>query len=150
MDRKESLAYERSLNSGSGGPEKKIKKGIGHRVHKRTLSSSNTNDLLHFRKKVRTKETVMPSTSEYTLRPIGAKGEYRPTNKNKPQQGGPVQVRSRDHQYSLYIEEQARSSSRNTRSRRSQQQNCQKRKGGANSNRSISLEVLVGEVNYKS
>ncbi|GFS67890.1 hypothetical protein TNCV_2295381 [Trichonephila clavipes] len=66
----------------------------------------------------------MPSTSGYNLRPRrGAKGESQPTNE-KTQQGGPVQVRrSLDHQYILYIEEQARS-------RSSQQQNCQERKGG--------------------
>ncbi|GFX06138.1 uncharacterized protein TNCV_641851 [Trichonephila clavipes] len=94
----------------------------------------------------------MPSTSGYNLRPRrGSKVESRPTNEKKTQQGGPVRVkRSRDHQYSTYSEEQARSSSRNTRSRISKQQNCQKRKGEANCNRSISLEVLVGDVNYKS
>ncbi|GFU13654.1 hypothetical protein TNCV_939011 [Trichonephila clavipes] len=41
-------------------------------------------------------------------------------------------------------------SSKNTRRRSSQQQNCRERKGGANRNRSISLEVLVGDVNCKS
>ncbi|GFW68237.1 uncharacterized protein TNCV_1881171 [Trichonephila clavipes] len=94
----------------------------------------------------------MLSTSGYNLRPRrGAKLESRPTNEMRTQQGGPVRARrSREHHYSPYIKEQARSSSKNTRSRSSQQQNCQERKGGANSNRSISLEVLVGDVNYKS
>ncbi|GFY09813.1 hypothetical protein TNCV_3697751 [Trichonephila clavipes] len=69
----------------------------------------------------------------------------------RTQQGGSVRARkSREHYYSPHFEEQARSSSKNTRSRSSQQQNCQNRKEGANSNRSLSLEVLVGDVNYKS
>ncbi|GFT01950.1 uncharacterized protein TNCV_3056931 [Trichonephila clavipes] len=94
----------------------------------------------------------MPSTSGCNLRlRREAKVESRPTNEKRTQQGGPVRVReSREHQYSPYIEEQARSSSRNTRNRSSQQQNCQENKGEANSNRSISLEVLVGDVNFKS
>ncbi|GFU24958.1 uncharacterized protein TNCV_340031 [Trichonephila clavipes] len=148
----ETVEYKRSLDSGSGGPEKKIRKSIGDRGDKRTLSLNNTHDLPQFRKKVRTKETVMPSTSGYNLRPRrGTKVESLPTNEKRIQQGGPVRVRrSRDHQYRPYIEEQAKSSSRNTRSRSSQQQNCQKRKGEANSNTSISLEVLVGDINYKS
>ncbi|GFV77775.1 uncharacterized protein TNCV_1575231 [Trichonephila clavipes] len=93
---------------------------------------------------VRTEETAMPSTSGYNLRPRReAKVESRPTNE-KTQQGGPVQARrSRERHYSSYNEEQVRSSSRNTRSRSSQQQNCQERKRGANSNRSISLEVQI-------
>ncbi|GFS39637.1 uncharacterized protein TNIN_27131 [Trichonephila inaurata madagascariensis] len=91
----------------------------------------------------------MPSSSSYNLRPRkGAKVKFRPTNEKRAQQGGLFRARrSREHQY---IEEQARSSSRNTRSRSGQQQHCQERKGGGNSNRSIFLEVLVGDVNYKS
>ncbi|GFW30827.1 tigger transposable element-derived protein 1 [Trichonephila clavipes] len=42
-----------------------------------------------------------------------------------------------------YGEQQKRSSSSNTRSRSGQQQHCQERKGGANSNRSLSLEDLI-------
>ncbi|GFT08641.1 uncharacterized protein TNCV_662121 [Trichonephila clavipes] len=80
----------------------------------------------------------------------GAKVESRPTIEMKTQQGGPVRTRkSREKHYNPYIEEQARSGSKNTRTG-GQQQKCQKKKGGANSNRSISLEVLVGDVNYKS
>ncbi|GFU09198.1 uncharacterized protein TNCV_1122151 [Trichonephila clavipes] len=86
MGRKETLADKRSLDSRSGGPERKIKKGIGHRFAKRTLSSNNTNDLPQFKKKVRTEETVMPSTSGYNLRPRrGAKVESRPTNEMRTQ-----------------------------------------------------------------
>ncbi|GFT65141.1 uncharacterized protein TNCV_698351 [Trichonephila clavipes] len=126
MGRKETLAYKRSLDSGSGGPERKIRKSIGRRVDKRTLSSNNNNDLPQFRWRVRTGETVIPNTSGYNLRPRrGAKVKSRPTNEKRTQQGEPVRARrSQEHQYSPYIEEQARSSSRNTRSR-SSQQNCQ-------------------------
>ncbi|GFU92408.1 uncharacterized protein TNCV_824341 [Trichonephila clavipes] len=93
----------------------------------------------------------MSSTSGYNPRPRkGTKVESRPTNEIKTLQGGPVQARnSREKHYSPYIEEQARSGCKNTRRRVSQQQNVQRRKG-ANTNRSISLEVLVGDVNYKS
>ncbi|GFV80671.1 uncharacterized protein TNCV_4618331 [Trichonephila clavipes] len=103
-------------------------------------------------KKGLTEETVLPSTSWYNLRPRkGTKVEFRPTIEMKTQQGGPVRARnSREKHYSPYIEEQARSGSKNTRRRGSQQQNGQKRKGGANTNRSLSLEVLVRDVNYKS
>ncbi|GFY47369.1 hypothetical protein TNIN_182481 [Trichonephila inaurata madagascariensis] len=93
----------------------------------------------------------MPSTSGYNLRPRrGAKVESRLANEKRTQRGGPVRSRgSREkQQYRPYTEEQ-RSSSRNTRSRSGQQQHCLGRKGGANSNRYLSLEVLV-DVNYKS
>ncbi|GFY32443.1 uncharacterized protein TNCV_3559511 [Trichonephila clavipes] len=119
---------------------------------KRQFSLTSNNELQCPRKKTRGDEIVMPSTSGYNLRPRrGAKVESRPTNEMTTQQGGPVRAtKSREHHYSPYIEEQARSSSENTRSRRSKQHNCKEEKGGANSNRSISLEVLVGDVNYKS
>ncbi|GFY54301.1 hypothetical protein TNIN_496561 [Trichonephila inaurata madagascariensis] len=89
---------------------------------------------------------MMPSTSGYNLRPKeGAKVKPRPANEKMTQQGGPVQTRrSREkQQYSPYAEEQRRSSSINTRSRRGQQQHCQERTRGAISHRSHSLEVLV-------
>ncbi|GFY00992.1 hypothetical protein TNCV_1363981 [Trichonephila clavipes] len=38
IGRKGTLAYKRSLDSGYGGPERKIRKGIGHRFDKRTVS----------------------------------------------------------------------------------------------------------------
>ncbi|GFX88830.1 hypothetical protein TNCV_2575371 [Trichonephila clavipes] len=76
-----------------------------------------------------------------------SKVESRPTNEKKTQQGGPVRARgSREPQYSPYIIEQARSAGRKTRSRSGEQQNGQERKGGTNSRRSQSLEVLVGDV----
>ncbi|GFW87150.1 uncharacterized protein TNCV_5125041 [Trichonephila clavipes] len=150
--RKENIGNKRSRESGSGGPERKIKKGLEHRVAKKMLSSNYNNDLPKFRKKGRTEETVMASTSGYNLRPRkGTRVESRPTIEMKTQQGGPVRARKiLEKHYSPYIEEQARSGNKNTRRRGSQQQNCHERKGGANSNRSISLEVLVGDVNYES
>ncbi|GFY64024.1 hypothetical protein TNIN_144521 [Trichonephila inaurata madagascariensis] len=94
----------------------------------------------------------MPSTSGYNFPPRGAKVESRASSEKRTQQGGPVRSRgSREkQQYRLYAEEQRRSSSRNTRSRSGQQQHCQERKGGANSNRSLSLEVLVEDLKYKT
>ncbi|GFY24981.1 hypothetical protein TNCV_2691721 [Trichonephila clavipes] len=53
----------------------------------------------------------------------GKSGESRPTFEKRTQQGGPVRARkSRENHFSPYIEEQARSSSKNT-GRSSQQQN---------------------------
>ncbi|GFU63932.1 uncharacterized protein TNCV_1939571 [Trichonephila clavipes] len=91
------------------------------------------------------------STSGYNFRPRrGAKVESRPTNEKRTQQGELVRAKgSRDHQYSPYIEEQARLAGRKTRSRSGQQQYCQERKGGANIRWSQSLEVLVGDVSYR-
>ncbi|GFV45631.1 uncharacterized protein TNCV_326231 [Trichonephila clavipes] len=93
----------------------------------------------------------MPNTSGYNLRSRrGAKVESRPTNEMRTQHGGPVRARgSLEHQYSPYIEEQARSAGRKSRSRSGQQQHCQERKGGTNSRRSQSLELLVGDVSYR-
>ncbi|GFV98093.1 hypothetical protein TNCV_4448531 [Trichonephila clavipes] len=70
----------------------------------------------------------------------------------KTQQGGPVRARnSRGKQYNPYIEEQARSCNLNIRRRGSQQQNGQERKKEEGIlTKSISLEVLVGDANYKS
>ncbi|GFT44281.1 hypothetical protein TNCV_5053671 [Trichonephila clavipes] len=52
--------------------------------------------------------------------------------------------------YSPYIEEQTRPGNKNTRRRDNQQQKDQERKGGANISRTISLEIIVGDANYKS
>ncbi|GFW45825.1 uncharacterized protein TNCV_4495451 [Trichonephila clavipes] len=148
---KKKLAYKRSLNSGSGGPERKQRKGQGHQGEKRRLTLSSNNELQYSKKRCRGEEIVMPSTSGYNLRPRrGAKVESRPTNEKRTQQGGPVQARgSREHQYCPYIEEQARSAGRKTRSRSCQQQHCQERKGGANSRWSQSLEVQVRDASYR-
>ncbi|GFU74471.1 uncharacterized protein TNCV_1521231 [Trichonephila clavipes] len=93
----------------------------------------------------------MHSTSGHNLTPgRGPKVDSRPTIEMRTQQRGPVRAKkSRENLYSPYIKEQARPSRKNTK-RSSQQQNFRERKEGANSNRSISLEDLVGDVNYKS
>ncbi|GFW65962.1 hypothetical protein TNCV_587881 [Trichonephila clavipes] len=50
-----------------------------------------SNDLPQFRKKVQTEETMMPSTSGYTLRPReGSNVKSRSANEKRTQQGGPV------------------------------------------------------------
>ncbi|GFS34950.1 uncharacterized protein TNIN_241341 [Trichonephila inaurata madagascariensis] len=74
------------------------------------------------------------------------KVEPRPTIEMKTQRGP---VRARNSREKPYIKEQARSGSKKTR-RGNPQQNGQKRKGGANTSRTISLEVLEGDANYKS
>ncbi|GFW88224.1 transposon Tf2-8 polyprotein [Trichonephila clavipes] len=67
----ERLAYKRSHESRSGGPERKVQKGSEHRVNKRALSSNyrTNHSLTKFRKKSRKEETVTPTTSGYNLRP---------------------------------------------------------------------------------
>ncbi|GFU95784.1 uncharacterized protein TNCV_4903761 [Trichonephila clavipes] len=79
----ERLAYKRSHESRSGGPERKVQKGSEDRVDKRALPSSNyrtNHSLTKFRKKSRREETVTPTTSGYNFRPrIGKREESRPT-----------------------------------------------------------------------
>ncbi|GFW34377.1 uncharacterized protein TNCV_221031 [Trichonephila clavipes] len=136
VERQTSIASYRRPLSGSGGPERKCRKDTGHKVDERTLTVTNSNDLPHFRKRLQTEETMILSTSGYNLRPRGdAKVEFRPANEKRTQQRGPVRSRrSREKlQDGHYAGNQRRSSSRNTRSRRGQQQQCQERTLGANS-----------------
>ncbi|GFW20873.1 uncharacterized protein TNCV_1050941 [Trichonephila clavipes] len=102
--RKETLAYKRSLNSESGGPEKKQRKGPRNKGEKRQLTLSSNNELHNARKTGRVEEIVMSSTSGYNLRPrTEAKVESQPTNEKRTQQEGPVRARgSQEHQYSPY------------------------------------------------
>ncbi|GFX81048.1 uncharacterized protein TNCV_1910411 [Trichonephila clavipes] len=147
----ERLAYKRSHESRSGGPER-VQKGSEHRVNKRNLSSNDTNsDLPKYRKKSRREETVAPTTSGYNLRPrIGKREESRPTIERKTQQGRPVRSRKgRERNDSPYIEERTRSSNKNARRGGDQQRQDQERRGAC-TKKSLSLEVLVGNVNYKS
>ncbi|GFX19984.1 uncharacterized protein TNCV_1435441 [Trichonephila clavipes] len=98
MGRKETLTYRRSLDSGSGGPERKQRKGQKHQGEKRQLTLSSNNELQCPRKRYRGDEIVMPSTSEYNLRPRrGAKVESRLTNEMRTQQGGPVRARKAEN-----------------------------------------------------
>ncbi|GFW88988.1 uncharacterized protein TNCV_2684221 [Trichonephila clavipes] len=148
----ERLGYKRSNESRSGGPERKVQKGSEHRVNKRNLSSNDINSVLpKYRKKSRREETVVPTTSGYNLRPRNGKGvESRPTIERKTQQGGPVRSRKgRGRNDSPYIEERTRSSNKNARRGGDQQRQDQERRGAC-TKKSLSLEVLVGNANYKS
>ncbi|GFU78894.1 uncharacterized protein TNCV_307351 [Trichonephila clavipes] len=131
---------------GSGGPERKIRKGSEHRVPKRALSSNyRTNyNLPKFRKKSRKEETVAPTTSGYNLRPrIGKREESRLTIERKIQQGGPVRSRkARERNDNPYIEERTRSSNKNARRVGDQQRKDQERRGTC-TKKSLSLEVLL-------
>ncbi|GFW22908.1 retrovirus-related Pol polyprotein from transposon opus [Trichonephila clavipes] len=139
-------------SSWSGGPERKVQKGSVHRVNKRALSSNyrTNHSLTKFRKKSR-RVTVTPTTSGYNLRPrIGKREESRPTIERKTQQGGPVRSRKgRERNDSPYIEERTRSSNKNARRGGDQQRQDQERRGTC-TKKSFSLEVLVGNANYKS
>ncbi|GFW72607.1 uncharacterized protein TNCV_3798351 [Trichonephila clavipes] len=110
-----------------------------------------TGVICKLRKRGRTEETVAASTSIYNLRPRGdRKVESRPAMERKTQQGGPVRSRkSSGMNDSPYIEKRTRSGNWNARRRGDQQEEDQERKG-ASTSRSISLEVLVGDANYKS
>ncbi|GFV36375.1 hypothetical protein TNCV_2234221 [Trichonephila clavipes] len=145
--------YKRANKSRSGGPERKVQKGSEHRVPKRSLSSSyrTIHSLKKFRKKSRREETVTLTTSGYKLRQrIGKREEFRQTIERKTQQGGPSRSRkSRERNDSPYIEEQTRSSNKNVRRGGDQQRQDQERRGTC-TKKSLSLEVLVGNANYKS
>ncbi|GFX69490.1 uncharacterized protein TNCV_380591 [Trichonephila clavipes] len=97
LDETERLSMNNGRESGSGRPERKIQKDSEHRVAKRALSSNYTNnDLPKFRKRGRTEETAMLSTSGCNLRPEnGTRVESRPTIELKTQQGGPVRAKKR-------------------------------------------------------
>ncbi|GFV05348.1 uncharacterized protein TNCV_225591 [Trichonephila clavipes] len=148
----ERLGYKRSNESRSGGPERKVQKESEHRVNKRNLSSNDSNSMLpKFKKKNRREETVTPTTSGYNLRPRkGKREETRLTIERKTQQGGPVRSRKgRARNDSPYIEKRTRSSNKNARRGGDQQRQDQERRGTC-TKKSLSLEVLVGNANYKS
>ncbi|GFV40553.1 retrovirus-related Pol polyprotein from transposon opus [Trichonephila clavipes] len=149
--KKKRLPCKRSHESRSGGPERKVQKGSEHRVNKRALSSNDTNnDLPKYRKKSRREETVTPTTSGYNLRPrIGKREKSRPTIERKAQQGPVRSRKGRERNDSPYIEERTRSSNKNTRRGGDQQRQDQERRGMW-TKKSLSLEVLVGNANYKS
>ncbi|GFW39630.1 hypothetical protein TNCV_3188011 [Trichonephila clavipes] len=149
----ERLRYKRLHESRSGGPERNVQKGSEHRVSKRALSYNyRTNqNLTKFRKKSVREEKVAPTSSGYNLRPrIGKREESRPTIERKTQQGGPVRSRKgRERNDSPYIEERTRSSNKNARRGGVQQRQYQERRG-TSPKKSLSLEVSVGNANYKS
>ncbi|GFW16018.1 hypothetical protein TNCV_4432911 [Trichonephila clavipes] len=152
------LGYKRANESRSGAPERKVRKSSEHflkklkKVPKRNLSSNDTNSVFpNIRKKSRREETVAPTTSGYNLRPrIGKREESRPTIERKTQQGGPVRSRKgRERNDSPYIEERTRSSNKNAIRGGDQQRQDQERRGTC-TKKSLSLEVLVENANYKS
>ncbi|GFS75564.1 uncharacterized protein TNCV_3425101 [Trichonephila clavipes] len=151
--KKERLPYKRSNESRSGGPERKVQNGSEHRVNKRSLSSNyrTNHNPTKFRKKSRREETVTPTTSGYNLRPrIGKREESQSAIERKAQPGGPVRSRkSRERNDSPYIEERTRSSNKNARRGGDQKRQDQERRGTW-TKKSLSLEVLVGNANYKS
>ncbi|GFU76138.1 uncharacterized protein TNCV_206821 [Trichonephila clavipes] len=148
----ERLGYKRSNEYRSGGSERKVQKGSEHRVNKIILSSNDSNSMLpRLRKKNRREERVTPTTSGYNQRPRkGNREESRLTIERKTQQGGLVRIRKgRERNDSPYIEEQTRSSNKNARRGGDQQRQDQERRGTCRK-KSLSLEVLVGNANYKS
>ncbi|GFS52440.1 uncharacterized protein TNCV_4851271 [Trichonephila clavipes] len=144
--------YKRANESRLGEPERKVQKGSEHRVPKRALSSNyrTNHSLTKFRKKSRREDTVTPTTSGYNLRPrIGKREESRPIIERKTQQGGPVRSRKgRERNNSPYIEVRTRSSNKNASRGEDQQRQDQERKGAC-TKKSLSVEVLVGNANYK-
>ncbi|GFW58652.1 uncharacterized protein TNCV_1579841 [Trichonephila clavipes] len=143
--------YKRSNESRSRGPERKVQKESEHRVNKRNVSSKDSNSVLpRLRKKNRREETVTPNTSGYNLRPRkGKREESRLTIEKKTQQGGPVRSRKdRERNDRPYIQERTRSSNKNARRKGDQQRQDQERRGTC-TKKSLSLEVLVGNANYK-
>ncbi|GFV02192.1 retrovirus-related Pol polyprotein from transposon opus [Trichonephila clavipes] len=125
---------------------KEVSKFLGI-VTKRTLSSNNS-ILQKYRRNCPRQDTV--AVSRYNLRPRGGKEvESRPAIERKTQLGGPVRSReSRGRNDNPYIEERTRSN-KNARREGDQQRQDQERKGPC-TRKSLSLEVLVGNANYKS
>ncbi|GFT49036.1 hypothetical protein TNCV_3875011 [Trichonephila clavipes] len=103
--RKEVMGYKRSINLGSGGPEKERRKMRKELGDKRKLTPSY-NSMNHYRKKDRREEATM----------------------------GSVRSRGRkDQQYSPYSMDQGRSSGQNSSRRGAQQQQRQEMRGGSES-----------------
>ncbi|GFX51061.1 uncharacterized protein TNCV_2734121 [Trichonephila clavipes] len=109
------------------------------------------NTIAYVLKKSRSEETVAPTISGYNLRPrIGKREEFRPTIERKTQQVRPVRSRKgRERNDSPYIEKRTRSSNKNARRGGDQQRQDQERRGTC-TKKSLSLEVLIGNANYKS
>ncbi|GFX65795.1 uncharacterized protein TNCV_2043281 [Trichonephila clavipes] len=143
--------YKRSRESGSSGPERKIRKRSISKRNKRNLSSKDSNVLPICSKKRRTQDKVAVKTNQYNLRPRGGREvESQPAVERKTQQGGPVRSRKgRGRNDKPYIEERTRSSNRNARREGDQQRQDQEMQGTC-TRRSLSFEVLVGNANYKS
>ncbi|GFW54374.1 uncharacterized protein TNCV_3703341 [Trichonephila clavipes] len=144
----EILFYKRSHESGSSRPNRKFRQNSNYRVTKRAMSS-NAFVLQKYRRKFPKQDSV--AVSRYNLRPRGGKEvESRPATERKTQQGGPVRSRNvRGRNDNPDIEERTKSNNRNARRGGDQQRQDQERHG-AFTRRSLSLEVLIGNANYKS
>ncbi|GFX25607.1 uncharacterized protein TNCV_2082421 [Trichonephila clavipes] len=152
--KKEIIGYKRSRESGWSGPERKIRKfrkSLDYRVPKRALSSNDSNVLQKYSRKRAKQDKIAVGMNRYNIRPRGGiEVESRLNMERKTQQGGPVRSRKgRGRNDSPYIEERTRSGNRNARRRSDPQREEQERKG-ASTRRSLFLEVLVGNANYKS
>ncbi|GFU10009.1 retrovirus-related Pol polyprotein from transposon opus [Trichonephila clavipes] len=134
--------------NGSSGFDRVQRSSIDSRDGKK---KGTNHSLTKFRKKSRREETVSPTTSGYNLiLRVGKREESRPIIERKTQQGGPVRSRKgRERNGSPYIKEQTRSSNKNARRGGDQQRQDQERRGTC-TKKSLSLEVLVGNANYKS
>ncbi|GFS95699.1 uncharacterized protein TNCV_250961 [Trichonephila clavipes] len=126
----EVLGYKRSRESGSSGPERKIRKGSDYRVPKRALSSNDSNVFQKCDRKRSKQDKVAAGGNKYNFRPRGGiEVESRPAMERKTQQGGSVRSRKgRGRNYNPYIEERTRSGNRNARRRGEQQREEQERK----------------------
>ncbi|GFY21896.1 uncharacterized protein TNCV_3295401 [Trichonephila clavipes] len=138
------LGYKCSHESGSSGPNRKFRKNSNYRATKRPLSSIES--VLQKCRRKRPKQI-----SRYNLRPRGGREmESRPTIERKTQQGGPGRSRKgRGRNDNPYIEERTGSSNKNARPGGDQQRQDQERQGAC-TRKSLSLEVLIGNANYKS
>ncbi|GFT87765.1 uncharacterized protein TNCV_3082591 [Trichonephila clavipes] len=107
--------FKRSRESGSNGPERKIRKGSISIRNKRTLSSNDSIAFPICNKKRRTQDKVADSVNRYNLKPRGGREvESRTAMEMKTQQGGLVRTRkSRGRNDNNFIEERTRSGNRN-------------------------------------
>ncbi|GFV87169.1 uncharacterized protein TNCV_5113871 [Trichonephila clavipes] len=125
-NKNQKIGYKRSRESGSGGPERKIQKGSDHRVPKRALSSNYTtnSNLPKFRKMRRNSSE---QHREDQFEPGKAReGTTTPTSKSEQDQTTGIP------------DEEVINNGRTKKGR-------ERILAG-----SISLEVLVGDTNYKS
>ncbi|GFW27373.1 uncharacterized protein TNCV_590681 [Trichonephila clavipes] len=126
----EIIGYKRSRESGSSGPDRKLRKSSDYRVPKRVLSSNDSVFQKCSRKRPK-QDKVAVSTNRYNLRLRGGREvESRSAMERKTQQGGPVRSwKGRGRKDSPYIEERTRSNNRNARRGGDRQRQNQERKG---------------------
>ncbi|GFT54600.1 uncharacterized protein TNCV_344811 [Trichonephila clavipes] len=94
------LDHKRSRESGSSGPERKIRKGSISKRNKRNLSSNDSNVLPICSKKPRTQDKVAVSVNRYNLRTRGGRGV--PTSHREEDKTGrtsSIQKRQRKEQH---------------------------------------------------